>query len=249
MFAARDDAGAFGEVLRHDQGRPAAGGERIADLVHERLHIKDAPPTCFHEVFRAERVADLLGIEALAFVGDVDGQLRPVQVERGVHFLADVELVAVLDGVRDGLAHGHADPMRAVLVETCVLTQMLRNHLNQLDVLEAAADGDLDTLAVTVLHRWKPRAFYGTPASPATAEWGAGEAGSRAHVSPPDAVPGRAPPHRHGIAPARRAVAAARVEARGRAHPRSQIRARHPPRRHRPRRAAGPPAHADGQVD
>src|SRR4051794_40221099 len=173
MFAGCGDPRALGEVLRHDQGRPAAGGERISNLVHERLHVKDSSATCFHEVFWAEGIADFLRVEACALVGDVDRQVQTSQVERGAHLLADVELVPVFDRVRHRLAHSHADPVGAVLVEARVLTQVLRDHLNQLDVLESAADGDLDPLAVTVLHRWKPGAFYGTPARPATAEWGA----------------------------------------------------------------------------
>src|SRR5436190_3661419 len=123
MFAARGDPGSLGEVLRHDQGRPAAGSERIADLVHERLHIKNTAPTCFHEVFGAEGIADFLRIEALALVGDVDRQIEPSQIERGVHPLVDVELVPVFDGVRHRLPYRHADPVGAVLVEARVFTQ------------------------------------------------------------------------------------------------------------------------------
>ena len=85
-----------------------------------------------------------------------------MQVEGGADLLAHVELVAVLDGVGHGFAHRHADPVRSVLVQPCVFAEMFRDHLHELDVLESAADGDLDPLAVTVLHRWKPRAFYGT---------------------------------------------------------------------------------------
>src|SRR2546423_11835064 len=76
LFAACGDPGSLGEVLRHDQGRPAAGSERISDLVHERLHIKNPAAACFHEVFGAQRVADFLRVEALALVGDVDRQIE-----------------------------------------------------------------------------------------------------------------------------------------------------------------------------
>src|SRR6266540_4817361 len=85
MFAACGDPGSLGEVLRHDQGRPAAGSERISDLVHERLHIKNPAATCFHEVFGAQGIADFLRVEALALVGDVDGQIEASEIERGVH--------------------------------------------------------------------------------------------------------------------------------------------------------------------
>src|SRR5947209_6471685 len=81
-FAA-GDTGSFGQVFRHHQRSPAARLERIADLVHERAHVEDAAPAGLHQVLRIERIADLLRIEAGALVGDGDGQIVAVQLERG----------------------------------------------------------------------------------------------------------------------------------------------------------------------
>ena len=66
-----------------------------------------------------------------------------------MHFLCDIQLVPMFDGVGHRFANGHADPMRAVFVDARVFTQMFRDHLDELDVFESAANGDLDPLAVT----------------------------------------------------------------------------------------------------
>src|SRR5258706_109848 len=147
-FAAGDTA-SFGQIFGHDQRSSAAGVERIADLVHERAHVEDAAAARLHQILRVERIADLLRIEAGALIGDGDGQLVAVQFERGIDLLLHVQLVAVLDGVRHGLADGHADPMRAVFIHPGVFAEMFVDHLHELDVLEPTADGDLDPLAVT----------------------------------------------------------------------------------------------------
>src|SRR5260221_2314488 len=151
-FAAAGDAAAFGEILGHHARGPAAGLERIADFVHEGLHVEDSAAARFHQILWIQRIAHLLRVEPLAFVGDGDGEVAAVDFERGVHPLAYVELVSMFDGVGDGFAHGHADPVRAVLVESGILTKMLRDHLHELDIFESAADGDFDALAVA-FHR------------------------------------------------------------------------------------------------
>src|SRR5216684_7588184 len=151
-FAA-GDAGSFGEVLGHDQRGAAAGLKAVTDLIHECAHIEDSTPAGFHQILWIERVADLLRIESGSLVGDGDGEVVTIQLEGRVDLFFDVELVAVLDGIRHRLADGHADPMRTVFIHPRVFTEMFRDHLHELDVLEPTADGDLDPLAVT-FHRF-----------------------------------------------------------------------------------------------
>src|SRR5688572_6140292 len=153
------DAAAFGQVFRHDQRRSAAGLKRVADLVHEGLHVKDPAAARLHEVLRIERVAHFLGVETLTFIRDRDLQLESLKLEGGVHLLVNIEFIAVFDGIGNRFADCHADPVRPILVDTCVLAEVLRDHLNQFDVLEAATDRDLDSLGVAALHGLNCRAF------------------------------------------------------------------------------------------
>ena len=73
-----------------------------------------------------------------------------LKMKRRVHFLFEIQFVAVLDGVRDGFADSHSNPVSPILIQPCVLTEMFGDHLNEFDVLDPAADGDLDSLAVPV---------------------------------------------------------------------------------------------------
>ena len=128
---------------------PPPASKRIADLVHEGAHVEDSAAARFHQVLRVQGVAHRLRIKSRSLVRNRDGEIVAVQLEGGIDLLLDVELVAVFDGIGDRLAHGHADPVRAVLIHPRVFTEMFRDHLHELDILESTADGDLDPLAVT----------------------------------------------------------------------------------------------------
>ena len=58
----------------------------------------------------------------------------------------------MFDGIRHGLSNRHPDPVRSIVIDTGVLTQVFCDHLDKLDILEPAADGDLDALAFTPFH-------------------------------------------------------------------------------------------------
>src|SRR6185436_4181305 len=85
------DAAAFGQVFRHDQRRSAAGLERVADLVHEGLHVKDPAAARLHQVLRIERIAHFLRVESLSLVRDRDLQLESLKLEGGVHLLVNIQ--------------------------------------------------------------------------------------------------------------------------------------------------------------
>ena len=55
--------------------------------------------------------------------------------------------------------------MRAIVIEPCALADVLCDHLNQLDVLEAARDRDLDMLGFGI-HGEKAGEFYGMLLTP-----------------------------------------------------------------------------------
>src|SRR5262245_50108074 len=94
-----------------------------------------------HQILRIERIADLLLFRSVSFVRDANLEVEAPHLEYGADLLPDVELVPVLDGVGDGFADRHADPVRSVFVQPRVFAEMFRDHLYELDILKSAADG------------------------------------------------------------------------------------------------------------
>ena len=67
--------------------------------------------------------------------------------------LGDVLAVAVLDGVDDRLAHGHADPMDGVLVEAGDRAQPIAHELNEVQQLERAGELRRTTCGASLVMR------------------------------------------------------------------------------------------------
>ena len=67
--------------------------------------------------------------------------------------LAGSFAVAVLDGVDDRLADGHADPVHRVLVEADALGQVIADHLDEVQHVEGAAELETDDVPL-VGHAW-----------------------------------------------------------------------------------------------
>ncbi len=87
-----------------------------------KLRMKKMPrPLDLRTFSGIERIANGVRIEALAFVEDLHdelfGPLARLEPELHRHLLVAVFPVAVLDGVDDRLADGHAHPVRRVLIQ------------------------------------------------------------------------------------------------------------------------------------
>jgi hypothetical protein len=95
-------------------------------IVHVRLHQQDAAAVEALEVFVEGRVGDRSAVEAGAFI--LDGDLGLFGADGGLDLdgLGAVELVAVLDGVDQGLFEGELDAEEGV-GEVGVLLDLVEN--------------------------------------------------------------------------------------------------------------------------
>ena len=73
--------------------------------------------------------------------------------------LGFVALVAVLDGVDDGFADRHADPVQLIVVEAGHATDVVADHLDEIQHVERA--GELESDGVRVRHQALWRAPVG----------------------------------------------------------------------------------------
>src|SRR6185369_311253 len=103
------------QLLHHADFHPALGRAIELDVVHEAAHEEDAAAARFENVFRRERIRDVLRLEALALIGHADDELgraldgRERELDRDG--FAGMLAVAVLDGVDDRFAHRDANPV------------------------------------------------------------------------------------------------------------------------------------------
>ena len=72
-------------------------------LIHDGSHEENPPAGGLEKAFRRERVGDRCWIKAVAFVGDLDGQILRRQSEGCVHMFVRRLLVAVEDGIHRSL--------------------------------------------------------------------------------------------------------------------------------------------------
>ena len=73
---------------------------------------------------------------------------RP-QNELHDHVLGAVLAVAVLDGIDDRLADGHAYPMRQILVEAGNRRESIAEHLDQVEQLKRTGQLEADQMVVS----------------------------------------------------------------------------------------------------
>src|SRR5262249_28582907 len=103
------------------------------NIVHEVADEENAAAARLQEILGIERVGDRLGIEAFALIADLDRQLGNIgarRLEFDEDVLGGVALVAVLDGVDDRFADGHADPVEGIVVEAHAAAPLLAHALH-----------------------------------------------------------------------------------------------------------------------
>ncbi len=118
-----------------------------------KLRMRKMPrPLRLQEVLGRQGIGDFLGLEALALVLDPDDQFAGVVRRDGAELdddaLAEIALVAVLDGVDDRLADGDADPVELVLVEADHLADVIADDLHEIEHVESTAELEADRVAV-----------------------------------------------------------------------------------------------------
>jgi hypothetical protein len=76
-------------------------------LIHEGADEKDATAGAAEKIFRRERIGQMVGIEAVALVGDGKDKVSSGVFESHVDHPRRIVLVAVQNGVYRSLAHRH----------------------------------------------------------------------------------------------------------------------------------------------
>ena len=145
-----------GSSFHHPDDGAALRREGVGHLVHELAHEEDAAAVGLQQVLRRERVGHRRRVEALALVAHLDLERAVVDRELDVHALRLVLLVAVLDGVHDGLADRHRHVVDRFLVEAHEGAALGEDGLHHVQHLEAAGDVEGDRPVVGGLgHRGK----------------------------------------------------------------------------------------------
>ena len=138
------------DAFHHPHFHALGGPPLHLDIVHEAANEEDATAARLQEIFGRERVGDLLGIEALAFVLDPDDEFRRILCGHVREFdgdpFFDVVLVAVLDGVDDGFANRHADPMQRIVIEPGQATDVVADDLDEIQHVKCASELDTNRM-------------------------------------------------------------------------------------------------------
>ena len=117
----------------------------VLDLGHEVAHEQQAAAAGALEVLGGGRVGHVLGVEARPLVGDADVEPLGSDRVRDEDALVRVHLVAVLDGVDEGLFEGELDGEDVVLGVAGGLERLLDLRPGRAGAsAEVARDGDFD---------------------------------------------------------------------------------------------------------
>ena len=140
-------SGATGrQLLDHPHFHAAVDGAPQRDVVHEAAHEEDAAAARFQEVLRRQGIGHFVRLESLPLVHHPDDQLaglgRRGEGELDGHQLFGMLAVAMLDGVDHRFPHGHADPVDAVFVHARHLSDVVADHLDEIQHVEIAVDLD-----------------------------------------------------------------------------------------------------------
>jgi len=109
------------------------------DLIHKRTDIKYSPAARFQQVFRIQRIRNFISAESVALVLNRNRELIRKNFEADVHFLAQVQLVSMLNGVRHRFPNRHPDPVRRILIKTHGIRNAVGKDLDQIEVVQGTA--------------------------------------------------------------------------------------------------------------
>ncbi len=112
-----------------------------------KLRIRKMPRPLDLRMFSGrERIREFLGIESFALVLDADDELLGIVRRNGAELdddaLGFVVLVAVLDRVDDRFADRHAHPVERIIVETGHSSDVIADHLDEIQHVERTAELD-----------------------------------------------------------------------------------------------------------
>jgi hypothetical protein len=132
--------------LSHNQLGAPAWTVPNQELVHEGAHQEDAASRGAEQVLFRERVRHFGQLKALPLVENPNNHFVGIELDGHVDFLVPVMLVAVVVGVDDAFANGHADFVHVVIVEACSFGNAHDDAFGEVDAFEQSLQRDLDAL-------------------------------------------------------------------------------------------------------
>ena len=116
----------------------------VVDAVHEAAHVENSATIALETILGSQGIVHQGRVEARPFVGNADHDLVAVDTHLHRHLLRGILPIAVFDGIGHRLAHSDLGPVARVVVRTQPLQAVVEDNLDQFDVLEPAADGQVD---------------------------------------------------------------------------------------------------------
>ena len=137
-----------GQFLGHNHFRAAGASGHDLELIHEGAHEEYAAAGSAQKIFFGEGIRHATEVEALAFVKNVDHHFFGSEIESEINFFVGAFFIAVMEGVDDPFAYGHANAVAVVFAETRSFSHAQTHFLGEVNALDLRLKGDFEVLGV-----------------------------------------------------------------------------------------------------
>src|SRR5690349_2775456 len=135
-----------GKLFGHDDFGAAGPAADDVEFVHEGAHQKNSAARGTQQILLGERIGDVAEPEAGTFVENVDNHFVAGQIDGEMNLFFGALLVAVVEGIDDAFADGHADAIAIVFAETGGFRDTETHFLGEIHALDLAFQRHLEML-------------------------------------------------------------------------------------------------------
>ena len=116
------------------------------NLVHKGPDIENSSPARLQEILGIQRAGNLIDAETGSLIFNENRNTVRLNLETDIHLFIDIQFVPMLNRVGNGFPNGHSNPMSGVLIEMHEIREAVREDLNQIEVIQSAANADLNLI-------------------------------------------------------------------------------------------------------
>ena len=116
------------------------------NLVHEGPYIENSSPARLQQILGIQRAGNLIDAETCPLILNENRNTVRLNLETDIHLFIDIQFVPMLNRVGNRFPNGHSNPMSGVLIKMHEIREAVREDLNQIEVIQSAANADLNLI-------------------------------------------------------------------------------------------------------
>src|SRR6185369_6311868 len=137
-----------GKAFGHDDFGAASTPGHDVEFIHEGAHQEDAAAGSAQEIFLGKGIGHLGKVETLLLVQNPNDLFFRSEIHGQMNLFVGAFLIAVVEGVDDTLAHGHADAVTVVFAEARGFRDSQAHLFGNVDALYLRLQRDFQVLGL-----------------------------------------------------------------------------------------------------